>query len=94
MNETAEQTAGAEYVLSKSMVCRRFRKRSRALAVGAVDYLGSHDVDEPHARDGLREHLRLVVMQQKLGNPILIWILLNIVIPIVIRLIIEWWKNR
>ena len=33
-------------------------------------------------------------MQQKLGNPILIWILLNIVIPIVIRLILEWWKNK
>jgi len=28
------------------------------------------------------------------GNPVLIWILLNVVVPIVVRLVIEWWLNR
>lgn len=28
------------------------------------------------------------------GNPILVWFLLNVIVPVVARLVIEWWLNR
>ena len=88
--------AGAtDYVLSKSAVCRRFKRYTRALTLNAVDFLSQlpDGIDEK-TKPRLLAHLRNRVREQKLGNPILIWILLYIVIPIVVRLILEWWLNR
>jgi hypothetical protein len=28
------------------------------------------------------------------GNPVLVWILLHVVVPIVVRLVVEWWLAR
>ena len=49
-------------------------------------------------RDGnepgrLREYLNRLV-RGRYGNPILVWVLLNIVVPVVVKLIIEWWMNQ
>ena len=35
-----------------------------------------------------------LLVRMKYGNPIVIWILLNIIVPVVVRLVIEWWLNR
>jgi len=84
-----------DYVLAKSAVCRRFKRHTRSLTLNAVDFLSllPDKVDEKNKAQ-LTTHLKNRIREQKLGNPILIWILLNIVIPIVVRLILEWWKNR
>lgn len=84
-----------DYVLSRSAVCRRFKTHTRMLVLNAVDFLSllPDRVDEK-TKGRLTAHLKNRIREKNLGNPILIWILLNIVLPIVVRLILEWWKNR
>ena len=42
----------------------------------------------------LKIYLRRKVYEEYSGSPILVWVLLNIIVPVVIRLVIEWWLNR
>lgn len=43
--------------------------------------------------DRLEEHLQTAV-RHKCGNPIIVWMLLNVIVPIVTKLVLEWWFNR
>ena len=47
--------------------------------------------EEWHAN--LEDRLTQAV-RQKCGNPLVVWLLLNIVVPIVVKLVLEWWSNR
>ena len=85
-----------EYVLRRSFVCRRVRKDACWLVAEALDYLRRQS-DLPDGRQALRGRLRAHLrecVQRDAGNPLLVWVLLNIVLPIVVRLVIEWWLNR
>jgi len=49
------------------------------------------------SRKGLTKQLekRLKhLIRHKYGNPIIIWFLLNVIMPIVIRIVINWWLKR
>ena len=83
-----------DYVLSKSFMCRRDRKHTRELVCYAVDFLAQLPRNAV-AGSGkqLTAHLRNRVREKNLSNPFII-ILLQIIIPIIVRLILEWWKNR
>lgn len=86
-----------DYVLERSWTCRRWRKHTCWLVREAIEFLPhspkTGERPEPW-RERLREHLCRSVADERIGNPVLIFILLNIVIPIVVRLVIEWWLNR
>ena len=71
----------------------RLRPGDSFWLIGAsLDFLPrtEHDGNEPGR---LREYLNKLV-RGRYGNPILVWVLLNIVVPVVVKLIIEWWMNR
>ena len=59
----------------------------------AVEWLPATPGEPVRTRD-LREHLAARIREEHAGSPILIFILLQIVLPIVVRLVIEWWLNR
>ena len=86
-----------EYVLDRSWTCRRWRKHSCWLAGEAVEFLSRQGATPEHAdewRSRVASHLRERVRGELFGNPVLIWILLNVVVPVVVRLVIDWWLNR
>jgi hypothetical protein len=43
--------------------------------------------------DRMKRHLAGSV-RARYGNPLLVWCLLNVILPIVVKLVIEWWSNR
>jgi len=49
--------------------------------------------DTEHMSKALWMYLSRKV-REDYGNPILIWFLLNVIVPAVIRLVIKWWLNR
>ncbi len=49
-------------------------------------------------RDGneverMRTHLAGSV-RARYGNPLVVWFLLNVMLPIVVKLVVEWWIHR
>ena len=94
---TTARIRASEYVLDRSWTCRRWRKHSCWLAGEAVKFLHRQGATRAHAhewRSRVASHLAECVRRDLFGNPVLIWILLNVVVPIVVRLVIEWWLNR
>jgi hypothetical protein len=43
--------------------------------------------------DRLQKHLEAEV-RHKCGNPVMAWLLLNVIMPIVIKLVLQWWFSR
>ena len=41
----------------------------------------------------LESRLREAV-PHRCGNPVVVWLLLNVVAPIVVKLVLQWWFNR
>jgi len=41
-------------------------------------------------RDAVRQHTK----DKYPGNPVVVWILLNVMLPIVIKLVMRWWEKR
>jgi len=86
-----------DYVLARSWTCRRWRKHTCWLVREAIEFLpyAPRPGERPDVwRGRLRAHLRRQVRDAEFGNPVLIYILLNVILPIVVRLVIEWWLNR
>ncbi len=81
-------TDAARYVLDRSWIARRNERWSHRLAVLAADELADGG-DEESARTRCRDTVR-----REVGNPVVVFILLNVVLPIVVKLVIEWWTNR
>lgn len=92
-------TSDAErYCLARSKRLRMRPDDSRWLIRMAVDHLpdepGGQGREEEWAwRKRLTAALRDRV-RQRYGNPVVVWVLLNIVVPVVVRLVLEWWLHR
>ena len=65
---------------------------SRWLLSAGVEYADRSPADGDLAA-GLRSHLAELV-RQRYGNPLVLFLLLKIVLPIVIELILRWWLER
>lgn len=94
---TVSQIHAARYVLDRSWTCRRWRAHSCRLAGEAVTFLERHRAapeDADRWRPRLAAHLADCVRRDRVGNPVVIWVLLNLVVPIVVRLVVEWWLRR
>jgi hypothetical protein len=87
-----------QYCLACSVRLRLRSDDSRWLIRSAVERLS----EEPcgHGYDSERAcRLRLVAyleekVRDRYGNPVVVWVLLNIVVPVVVRLVLEWWVHR
>jgi hypothetical protein len=33
-------------------------------------------------------------VRHRYGNPLLVWFLVQVVVPVVVRLVVQWWLNR
>ncbi|KKL78060.1 hypothetical protein LCGC14_2028640 [marine sediment metagenome] len=85
-------------MLSSSFLLRMRANDSRWLIRSAILYLPTQSwrISENtkilifrNLRKFLKKKVRDIY-----GNPIIIFILVNIIIPIIIRLVIDWWLNR
>ncbi|MCR4411292.1 MAG: hypothetical protein NUV77_02570 [Thermoguttaceae bacterium] len=65
---------------------------SRWLIAAGVEYL-SHAACDGNQEERMRSHLAGLV-RSRYGNPLLVWFLINVVLPIVVKLVIEWWFRR
>lgn len=90
-----QRDAAEEYCLQRSWRLRCRSEDSRWLIRLAVahlpDRLPQDRVDE--LRAGLQVRLEEAV-RDRYGNPVVVWVLLNLVVPIVVKLVLDWWLNR
>jgi hypothetical protein len=90
VNDTAELLLATG--IKKSRWLRQRPDDARWMIAEAVQYL------KCSCRDGneierMKKHLAGSV-RARYGNPLLVWCLLNVILPIVVKLVIEWWFNR
>jgi hypothetical protein len=86
-----------QYVLDRSWTCRKWRGHACGLVRDAVLMLPETPVaaDQVDAwRRRLAAHLKDRVRGGRVGNPVVVFIMLKVVVPIVIRLVIEWWLSQ
>ena len=84
------------YCLTRSWRLRRSRKHANTKIDIAVSLLGEGCTNRKH-RETEREFVKAELTQHvrgTVGNPIVIWLLLNIVMPLVLKLVFKWWENR
>lgn len=87
----------AQYVLERSWLGRRWRKYTRWLAGEAAEFLAKRNPMRKHAAEWqsrLASHLDQRVREQDFDNPLLVWVLLNFIVPIVVRFVTDWWFHR
>jgi hypothetical protein len=95
MNSFREAEA---YCLARSWRLRLRPADTRYLVAVAVNQLPPkppHDF-AGHKREWkarLTDSLDRAV-RQRYGNPVVVWVLLNVVVPIVVNLVMDWWRNR
>ena len=65
---------------------------ARWMIADAVDYL-SYACHDGNEIERMKLHLAGSV-RARYGNPLLVWCLLNVILPIVTKLMIQWWFNR
>lgn len=87
----------ADVCLEKSFLLRTRKSDTRWLVRRAIGYLPLKSWNVTNETRKLMEgNLRELLardIREKYGNPIIIFILLRIILPIVVRFVIEWWLN-
>jgi len=88
--------AAEAFCLGRSWRLRLRPADSRWLIRLAVEQLPPGPVCESAGRalaGELRSSLAASV-RARYASPLVVWVLLNVVVPIVVRLVIEWWLRR
>jgi hypothetical protein len=93
-----DSQAAENYCFQRSWRLNSRRKDSRwliGLALAQLPDRPPHDFQERYREwhDRLDTNLSAEV-RHNCGNPLVAWMLLNIILPIVIKLVLEWWSNR
>ena len=87
-----------DYCLARSRRLRLRSADSRWLARLAIEQLPpTPPRDFQSHRHQLHARLKASLSQsvrERYGNPVVVWVLLNVVVPVVVRLVIDWWQNR
>lgn len=89
-----------EQVCGRSWWARRFRGSVRELIEESLLRLPPLPRREEREdalslqRRHLQQELAACTRAKRAGNPIAIWILINLVLPIVIEIVLNWWLNR
>jgi hypothetical protein len=84
------------YIYSNSWQARRGGKRTRKLVEDAVWEINTMDRQRRQSMSKLQlhAHIHSKLQEKNVGNPIIIALLLNVLISIVAKLIVDWWFNR
>ncbi len=85
------------YCLERSRWLRCRPNDSRWLVRLAVEQLPAETLADGETDEQLRRRIGAKLEQavrERCGNPVVIWLLLNVIVPIVVRLVVEWWMNR
>ena len=89
--EDSRATSGTVYRLNRD-------KARPLLAAGLGVLPASPPADgEPHRADYYRARVRNAMRAEahrRYGNPIILIIVLQVLVPVLVRLLIEWWFNR
>ena len=83
------QSKARDYCFKNSWRLRRDRKRVGKMVDYSVDYM---EMGQP--RESLKRSLKQATKEKYPGNPVVVWILLNVMMPIVIKLVLRWWEKR
>ena len=78
--------------LRRSRWLRQRPRDARWMIAEAVNYL-RHACRDGNEVERMRSHLARLV-RVRYGNPLAVWFLLNVILPIVVKLVTEWWFNR
>ena len=87
-----QRIACEDYVLRKSWRCQRMPQRSRRLVRHCLNLIPLAE----QRQDGdvwLLEQMR-AESRLRVKNPAIIWLILQWVLPVLIRLVVEWWLDR
>ena len=87
-----QRIACKDYVLRKSWRCRRMPQRTRRLVRHCLNLIPL----AKQRRDGdvwLREQMRIEA-RLRVKSAAIIWLILQWVLPVLIRLVVEWWLSR
>lgn len=85
------------YVLSNSWTARRNQGHARRLSEEAIMeiYLIPAHERRNMLKEDLRTHVKARLKERNVGNPIVIALILQVLIGIIAKLIVDWWwKNR
>ena len=90
-----------EYCYGRSRILRLWRRKDRPLidrligeAVWCLPARPPVGASADVWRERLRGYFAETMPGRRAGNPVMIWILLNVVVPIIVRLVVEWWLSR
>ena len=90
------------YVLSRSWRCRRMPRRSRRLIRHCLDMMPYYTETKDEAwlhGEMMEEAGRIQPVKFTRGrlrpkNAAVLWLILKFVLPVLIRLVIEWWLSK
>jgi hypothetical protein len=93
-----KRQAVEDFCFQRSWRLRCRREDSRWLIGLAQDALPDRPPEAVHDRYEdwhvtLDNRLREAV-PHRYGNPVVVWMLLNIIVPLVVKLVLEWWFDR
>lgn len=74
---------------------KRLRLRSedaRWLICEGAEFLANSDAEHANEHE-LRQRLTAMV-KERYGNPALVWVLLKLILPVVLKVLLEWLENR
>lgn len=87
-----------EYCFQQSWRLRGRPKDSRWLIGLAFTELSERPpraADEEVPQSYARIETRLAAaVHQRYGNPVVVWVLLNIIVPAIVKLVLEWWLEH
>ena len=79
------------YCFGRSWWLKRSPDNSRRLIRKTLDMVALSDSTN---KEWLTERLGDDIRRKHPRNPILVYILLHIILPTIIRLVVEWWRKR
>ena len=92
----SRQANTAELLLATGLRRSRWLRQrpadARWMIAAAVDYL-QYACRDGNEIDRMELHLARSV-RARYGNPLLVWFLLNVTLPIVVKLVVEGWFDR
>ena len=96
VNRTAKQMSAESYCFKQAPQLRRHRREAQWMVYKSVEFLPEKPpvgTTKEEWEGKLRKHLTTEI-KSNYKSAILIWILLYVVLPIIVRLMINWWFSQ
>jgi hypothetical protein len=83
-----------EYCLQRSWTLRRRPKESRWIVSKTVSLLPTKIPENLEQYEKFLCRLVSIDVREQYGNPVVVFVLLNVIVPLIVKLVIEWWVKR